>query len=50
VVQDVTYTATYTQTPNTYTITFNSDGGTTIPAKTIAYGDSIPAVSAPEKE
>ena len=50
VTSDKTYTATYTQTPNTYTITFDTDGWTTIPSITAGYGSDITQPADPEKQ
>lgn len=47
---DATYKATYTQTANTYTITFNTDGGSAVASITDAYDKVIPEVTAPTKE
>jgi len=45
---DVTYTATYTQTLRTYTITWKQDDGTTIDTTTVAYG-ATPTHATPTK-
>jgi len=45
---DATYTATFTSTINTYTITWKNDDGSTIDTTTVAYGD-MPTHADPTK-
>lgn len=48
IIADTIITATYT--PNKYTVTFNSNGGTAVDSQSIAYGDAIIQPPAPTKE
>ena len=50
VTEDATYTATYSRTARIYTITFDTDGGSTIEAITQAYDTPITAPANPTKE
>ena len=36
--------------PNTYTLSFNSDGGSNIDSRTLTYGDSLGTIEVPSKE
>jgi hypothetical protein len=47
---DITFTATYTATPKTYTITFDSRGGSEVGSITAAYGSPITAPQDPQRE
>ena len=46
---DTTYTAKFTETPIEYTITFNTDGGTSVAPIKQGYGKEITAPAAPTK-
>ena len=46
---DTTYTAKFTETPIEYTITFNTDGGTSVTPIKQVYGTAINAPAAPTK-
>ena len=46
---DTTYTAKFTETPIEYTITFNTDGGTSVTPIKQGYGTAINAPAAPTK-
>ena len=46
---NATYTAEFTETPIEYTITFNTDGGTSVTPITQGYGTDITAPAAPTK-
>ena len=44
-----TYTATYTETTNEYTVIFNSNGGSTVASQTVKYNDKAKEPTAPTK-
>ena len=46
---DVTYTATYTVTPRTYTVTFKNEDGTVLSTQQVAYGSKPTAPANPTK-
>lgn len=48
IIADTVITATYT--PNVYTVTFESNGGTAVESQKVAYGDPIVQPAAPIKE
>ncbi|MCD8035837.1 MAG: InlB B-repeat-containing protein [Clostridiales bacterium] len=49
VTEDATYTATFTEATNQYTVTFNSNGGSSVSSQTIEYGKTIDEPSSPTK-
>ena len=46
---DATYTATYTSVVNTYTVTFNSNGGTAVAPVEVEYGSAVAEPAKPFK-
>ncbi|MBQ6366639.1 MAG: InlB B-repeat-containing protein, partial [Oscillospiraceae bacterium] len=50
VTEDTTYTATYNRTARIYTITFDTDGGSTIDSITLPYGTPITTPANPTKD
>lgn len=47
---DATYTAQFTATVNRYTATFVNDGGETVKAQNVEYGDTVTAPSLPARD
>ncbi|MBR5044992.1 MAG: InlB B-repeat-containing protein, partial [Clostridia bacterium] len=47
---DATYTAKYDATVNEYTVTFETNGGSDVPAVKVKYGDPVAEPDAPEKK
>jgi len=43
---NVTYTATFTETVNNYTVSFNTDGGSAVEAQTVPYGTTASGLNA----
>ena len=48
--KNATYTATYSSVVNTYTVTFDSLGGTPVASQTVAYGDHVQKPADPTKD
>jgi hypothetical protein len=47
---DATYTAVFTETVNTFTVTFVDWNGTVLDTQTVAYGEAATAPAAPERQ
>ena len=49
VTENVTYTAQFSETVNSYTVTFNSAGGSDVASQTVSYGETATAPIAPTR-